>query len=151
MSNNKSLYQLLKQKGHILKEEITKLQRSREKAVGFMWDGEMTITTKDNLKIYLTLWYHVFEDEGEHHWRPTLELLEQHWRPSGIPKEPSPTAVFGDPAWCILYVDDHVYMHKNGWFGLNPFTGEAEKLKAALTASVKDGSWVNNQDLWCVV
>lgn len=145
MANCRSLYLRLKGKDLIQEEKMTMQPgRRREKVMGFMWEGEMELVTKDGLKFKFFFWHHFHDDDGES-WYPSQKELDEAWTTRFVPEERSPTAKLCDASWHTIYHDDHIYVSKKGTFG---FEG---KKKEDIVASIQNGSWELDPDLWMLI
>ena len=136
-----SLYKRLNKSGLIINQEITsKPNRQREKVMGYMWEGKLTVYLKDGMKITYSLWHHFHNDTGGN-WTPPEEELEKAWRAQGI--QPS-DGEFYDASWYTVYTTDHVYYSKTGFF-------TNQSYKTEVQAKINDGSWVSDDDIVRIV
>lgn len=130
---------------NLIKEEkySMKPSRNREKAMGFMWQSEIKVTTKDDLHFEFFFWHHCHNDTGGN-WYPSQEMLDSMWRDKWIPQERLPTAKLVDATWYRLYVGDHIYVSKKGFF-------TSDKRRDAIEESIIYGTWNQDEDLWLLI
>lgn len=144
MSNGKGLYLRFKEADFIKDEKYTmNPSRSREKVMGFMWEGELEVTTKDNLHFVFFFWHHYHNDTGGD-WYPSKEMLDSIWCVKWIPQERSPTTELVDANWHKIHIDDRIYISKKGFFG-------NDKRCNQIKQSIKDGTWEQDDDIWLLI
>lgn len=156
MSIHKTLYILLKE-ANLIKEEkyITKPHRNKEKAQGCMWYGEIEVNTKNNLHFIFSFWYHCEDDNGNT-WYPPQRMLNAMWKPKFVPKEKDYKGQLVDADWHVIYVNNHVYVSKKGFFHtMGKFNfdtcSDYNERKEEIIKSIKDGSWINDSDTWMII
>ena len=143
MSENK-LYLRLKQSNLIQNESFSTTPcRMREKAMGYMWEGEIKVTTIDGLKFVFFFWHHFHSDTGGD-WHPSPNDLDAAWSPQFVPKQQSPTSELYDTYWHSFWVDNHLYVSKEGTFG-------GKRTKDEIIEKIKNGSWEKDSDLWMLI
>lgn len=145
MASKKGLYMLLKENGRIQSETRTSgPYRSREKAMGFMWEGELEVTLTEGAKVRFYFWHHCHDDDGSDEWFPSESMLNQMWRPKFVPIGPSADSKRVDASWHTFYVGDHIYVSKLGTFA-------SARNKEDIIKTIEDGSWKDDADLWCII
>jgi len=145
MSDNKNLYQTLKECHRIVYQTFIKpLTRSQPKNQGYMWTAEMIVVLKHELKIKFALWHHFNEDDGES-WTPSQELFEKFLEPTFIPVKRSRSSKLVDAYWNLISVDGHFYVHREGIMNTD------EDDREEIHDSIKDGSWKQDSDLWMLI
>ena len=145
MGSNKGLYILLKENGRIHSEKITRCPcRSREKAMGYMWDGAMEVTLKEGAKVCFDFWHHCHDDDGSDSWVPSDKDLDHMWHPKFVPVGPEANSKLVDAYWYCFYVGEHIYVSKLGTF-------DGLLTKTEIIGKIKDGSWKEDSDLWCII
>lgn len=129
MENRKGLYLLLKE-ANLIKEEKwkNKMYRSR------MWGGEIEVITKDDLRFIFHFWDSY----------PSQKKLDLMWRDKFIPQDRFLDAKLVDTEWHRLYVGDHIYVSKKGFF-------EKDERRDEIISSIKGGTWENDDDLWLLI
>jgi hypothetical protein len=160
MSSQKGLYTLLRESNRI-KEEKYKIKptRCRQKATGWMWQAEIQVTTKDDLRFVFDFWVNCHEDDGKD-WFPNQELLDSFWRVKFVPQE-RPDSVrtesgkLVDATWHLVYVGNHVYVSKSGFVDTERFDMakfESVNVKRSdIEKSITSGAWKQNEDIWMIV
>lgn len=145
MASNKGLYILLKENGRIQSERRTSgPYRSRGKAMGYMWEGEMEVTLNEGAKVTFHFWHHCHDDDGSDHWFPSDKELANMWRAKFVPVGPEANSKSVDACWHSFYVGDHIYVSKIGTF-------HGKRTEEEILAKIRDGSWKEDSDLWCIV
>jgi hypothetical protein len=145
MASTKGLYMLLKENEQIQSEKVSGPFRSREKAMGFMWDGKLEVTLNSGATVSFQFWHHCHYDDGSATWTPSQSTLNEWWRPTFVPIGPEPDSKCVDANWHTFYVDNHVYVSKIGTFS------SSSRKKKYIIESIKNGSWKDDSDLWCIV
>ena len=115
----------------------------REKAMGYMWEGEMEAKLNDGITIIFNFWHHFHYDDGGK-WCPPKEQLDAAWRAKFVPEDRSPTAQLRDASWHTIYEADHVYISKEGTF-------DGKRNKEEIRRKITDGSWEQDPDLWMLI
>jgi hypothetical protein len=145
MTDNKTLYQTLKEHNLILNEKyLVQPERIREKVMGFMWEGEIEVTLKDNLRTRFYFWHHCYNDNGES-WYPSQTELDSFWTPRFVPKVNSESSELVDAAWHLFKVGTHFYISKIGTFS------SSGRLREEILKSIQDGTWAQDSDLWMLI
>jgi len=122
---------------------MTPPTRDRAKAMGFMWKGEIEVITIENLQLIFHMWHHFFADDGES-FVPSKKALDAAWSIKFIPSSREGKELV-DAGWHTIYEGDHVYISEKGWFGFDART------KSEIVSIIKDGSWVNDSDIWMLL
>lgn len=142
--STRSLYQRLKESNMIHVEVFRREpSRAREKATGYMWDGELEIKLLDGTRIVFDMWHNFCYDDGDD-WYPEQKELDAAWRPKWVPSELSPKAQLLDGVWHTIYVDDHIYISKEG-------TSFGKRNTEEIKTKIRDGSWEQDKDLYMLV
>lgn len=144
MASNKGLYILLKENDRIESETNRYMYRSREKAIGFMWDGRTEVTLKTGAKVNFEFWHNCDDDDGSDDWVPSEKQLARMWRPKFVPIGPETNSRRVDASWHTVSVGDHIYVSKLGTFSHG-------RTKEGIIESIRNGSWEHDSDLWCIV
>lgn len=155
MSSQKGLYTLLRESNRIKEEKYTiKPTRCRQKATGFMWQAEIQVTTKDDLRFVFDFWVNCHEDNGKD-WFPNQDLLDSFWRVKFVPRERSKNEKLVDPAWHLVYVGNHIYVSKSGFFDTERFNmakfESVNTKRSNIEKSITSGAWKQNDDIWMIV
>ena len=155
MSSRKDLYILLKEADRIKEEKyINKPARCREKMTGYIWDGKLEVITKDDLRFIFHFWVNCHDDDGVN-WYPDQELLNSMWRCLFVPQERLKNDKLFDANWHLLYVDDHIYVSKTGFFDTESFDyanfKSVNKKRDRIEESIRSGTWEQNNDIWMII
>lgn len=144
MTDNKSLYLTLKEENLIQSETFIKPPtRSREKAMGFMWEGGMEVLLKNGLKVIFQMWHHCHDDDGES-WYPSQTMLDSFWTTQFVPSERSASSNLVDACWHSFKVGSHFYISKTGTFS-------NVRDRNSIIQSVQDDTWGYDSDLWRLI
>lgn len=96
-----------------------------------MWQGELEITIIDGLKFVFHFWHHFHYDTGND-WQPSPNDLDAAWRLKFVPQERSPTSQLCAANWHSFWLDNHLYVSKEGTFGGKRTQEIVEKIKKVL-------------------
>ena len=144
MNCHKGLYVLLKENDRIECERITLGPfRSRQKAMGYMWESQKEVTLKGGAVVHFYFWHHFHGDDGSdasYNWICSEKRLTTIWRPRFVPISPEPGTKSVDASWHLFSVDGHFYVSKLGTF--SSIRDENEIIK-----KIQDGSWNEDADL----
>lgn len=122
-----------------------KPSRNREKAMGYMWQGEMKVATTNNLQFVFFFWHHCNNDTGGN-WYPSQKELDSMWCLKFVPSERSPDAKLVDACWHCIYVGDHIYVSKKGFFAF-----DQNNRKDQIITSIQDDTWYEDPDVWLLI
>ena len=155
MNSQKGLYILLKE-ADLIKEEkyINKPTRCREKMTGYMWSGEKEVITKNDLRFIFHVWVNCHDDDGKD-WYPSQELLDSYWRIKFVPQERSKNEILADANWHLIYIGDHIYVSKTGFFDTESFDyanfKSINKKRDRIEKSIRSETWEQNDDIWMII
>lgn len=141
----KGIYNLLKETGRIREEIIrNNPHRVNAKAMGYMWEGEMTAMLLDGTHVRFYFWHHFHDDDGDT-WYPSETDLANAWRAKFVPSEPKIDSKSVSASDHTIYSEDgeHVFISKTGFF---PDFYDTKRKSA--TARINDGTWKDDSDIW---
>ena len=126
-----SLRELLEKFG--IKNKELNIQRGRQKVGGWMWNGSLTITLKDDRVFTFSIGQKIDGDEGDPQWKPKEEDLIFY--PKRLDK-------FHEHK--VIYVNDHYYGVKSEF----PFWEKERRKKIEeIKEKIKNDSWKEDPDI----
>ena len=140
---SKSLLQRLRDSG-LIKTEERVIRRARQKKFGWMWEGKLKITLKDDRIFTFDLWIHIMYDEGKDDWKPKEEDLDFY--PKFIPID----GKLKDYTWHTIFVDNLCYGTKSGFFDCRG-DEERSKKRKEMTEKIRNGSWKEDPDIHFII
>lgn len=155
MDHTKGVYELLKESNLIKQEKyINKPTRCREKVSGWMWSGKLEVITIDDVVLSFNFWVNFHDDDGKD-WYPNQKSLDEAWRVRYVSKERVKDSTQGDATWHLIYVDNHVYVSKTGFFHEERFDfanfKSINNKRDRVEVSIKNGTWEQDDDIWKLI
>ena len=114
--------------------------RSREKAMGFMWDGSCNVLLKNGYILEFSMWQHYHNDNG-HDWKPIGDELYKGFSPKFLYSPNGDTGV--DAYWHLIYMGNYICYFPEGFFGTKIDKHQVPSL-------INDNTFIENKDYFII-